>query len=1751
MVGETVVTRFLAENSSLLKGISDCQNSLNKYMVFASNTLEKIERSINKMNNATITGAQKVAMAVEKTAQAQINAAARQLEAEAKLNTSKAKLIAAETRRFTQSNSNYHIESRNTMSMFQHYTNLGAQLGFLVRQYLGLFAVFSSIKKVLSEGMGFNKFTEETTMAFTVMMKSADEAKMRMEELYDFAVKSPLTFKETAEAARQLMAYGFQANELVDSMKMLGTVGKAVGASMQDMAYTYGTLRAQNHAYSRDLMQFSMRGIPIYEELAKVLDVNISKIQKLTEDGKVGFKEVEQAFINMTSKGGRFGGMLEAYMKTFAGKMSMLADLFQKSAGVLTERMFAVLKNTVDTLIVLLEDPAFTNTMKNLGQDIGLLVAGLVKVLEIILKLYKPLAVIGTTLLSFKLASSIISRLAKTHLPLMVSQLGSVAIAAKLTGASFLTMSKAMLTTALPFVGAQIAVATLIVSIFAAIKALDSFKQKQKEIVGMPLITSEAKSIVSTEYLKNLFSMQAKFGVEAFNTDNIGQAGILVDQLAKKYGVTAERIIKILELNRNITKEMAEQLRLLSVINDRELDKFKNWQDNKLPLNAEMPKYADFLEQATGIDSDKFTKAITKSIKLDTGGFYTYIKSYEVLGNEAAKLYVKSFDEEIGKQKKLSGAIGEAFNDEDIKKALETELNKLKELFFGISDLMAKEGKNIYDSLEGKTLIAEMKQVNTELEKMKKTAEAKKLLEDFDKYTEAYLKFKTEEKDSTIAMIQYEQDAAIRTAEKTFANDKKRFEIVKKYIDEEYAYKIQKEQIALVEQMRNQEKMGGIQGLLNKGLAGGVSEVSARYEALWKYVNALPGSLNTIQIQTLKLENLMGLPGQNVKELEGYVAEWKKLGKDIQALLPELLAFMSLQQELTGTFEYEKELLSGTYALEIDKITIFDKELEYKKKTLQAIIDANGAQSASARNELANLIKIGALQRKNLQDQINLTRAKKYLEGESDESEAFWNRVTVSLASSLGMKKYENGTSYVPSTGPAILHKGEAVIPANINKYQAGVGLTGNIDKDLETFFGIFGYMFSDLGKAVIPTFMKSGIDKKKISDIIAAYLPIESFFTSHVSNKASPGYALNKTLADIMKSDEYSRFLSFYSPSSDILNGVLRYETSHPGVLNFLSRLGGAFKDKKMGRAIINSSKLSFLLGTVKSDNWINDLLVARNQYYLAELAKGRNWQTQDGFMAMKAMGYANGTGGAKRGPAIVGEKGPELVYMNGGETVIPNHMLNGYADGAGFDNSKWVFPPDTGKQIAKAIGESYDPSKIARYIAGQRIKETAAIGLKIMGQEGSEVGKVVSGGAGTIITSLVKSLGGMLGALDSVNKILNPITVVLQGVFDVIGPAINEALAPLIQILTSVGNVIGKLMLPAIKLVGTVFTWIHDKVFVPVANAIIDVINGLIGLVNLIPGINIAYLEHLQTMEDMQKQAEKLATGADSLTSTIEYFNSKLKEEVDKQLGSYKDLYELGLMTAAEYENNVEKTKKLLPPEQTLVSAADKAITDPEDMAVRLYQLMAAQERIDTTTMTDAEKIKLYADLGLVTVKKSQSELYLQQLQGINTSMDTKLADVVKNTSETANKVGGSGSDQSAALTEAGVQARLEKYQAENAPAWWDLIGQTAWNIEGALYNLKSLEGKDAFLKSKGYAVGTSFVPSDMMANIHQGEMIVPRTFSDSIRSGELSLSSGQSSGGGVYVTVNVNGSVTAERDLAVTISKEIRKQTVRGYV
>ena len=222
--------------------------------------------------------------------------------------------------------------------------NLGAVAGAAGAVGAGVIAMGLAWKNVLAPGIAFNAMLEQQEVGFRVMLGSATAAASMMGELKQLALTTPIGFEEGAQSTKQLFAYGFAQDEIISNMKMLGTLASATGTTVGDLTYVYGTLRAQGQAYTRDLMQFGMRGIPIYEYLATTLGVAVRDIKKLTEEGKIGFKEVEAAIKAMTGEGGRFNNMLEEQMKTLKGQQILLKNTTKLMQGEVAEAWSGVAK---------------------------------------------------------------------------------------------------------------------------------------------------------------------------------------------------------------------------------------------------------------------------------------------------------------------------------------------------------------------------------------------------------------------------------------------------------------------------------------------------------------------------------------------------------------------------------------------------------------------------------------------------------------------------------------------------------------------------------------------------------------------------------------------------------------------------------------------------------------------------------------------------------------------------------------------------------------------------------------------------------------------------------------------------------------------------------------------------------------------------------------------------------------------------------------------------------------------------------------------------------------------------------------------------------------------------------------------------------------------------------------------------------------------------------------------------------------
>lgn len=169
---------------------------------------------------------------------------------------------------------------------------------------------------------------QQLEVAMETMLGSSSKAQTLMAQMVQTAATTPFGLQEVAGGAKQLLAYGLEAEKVNDTLIRLGDIAAGLSIPLGDLVYLYGTTMAQGRLYTQDLNQFTGRGIPMLKELAKQFGVAESEVKGLVEAGKVGFPQVQKVIESLTDEGGTFGGLMEKQSHTITGQISNIEDAF-------------------------------------------------------------------------------------------------------------------------------------------------------------------------------------------------------------------------------------------------------------------------------------------------------------------------------------------------------------------------------------------------------------------------------------------------------------------------------------------------------------------------------------------------------------------------------------------------------------------------------------------------------------------------------------------------------------------------------------------------------------------------------------------------------------------------------------------------------------------------------------------------------------------------------------------------------------------------------------------------------------------------------------------------------------------------------------------------------------------------------------------------------------------------------------------------------------------------------------------------------------------------------------------------------------------------------------------------------------------------------------------------------------------------------------------------------------------------------
>lgn len=239
-----------------------------------------------------------------------------------------------------------HGEALNGLSRIESAANnLGSKLSGIGQgmQNIGgalTGAVTMPIAGLTMFGLKYNSTMEDLQTSFKVMLGSQEKAVDMTDKLVKMGAETPFESTQLAEYTKTMLSFGYTGENVLPIMSRLGDVSLGNSEKMSSLTRTMGQINSLGKLQGGDLNQLIGQGWNPLNEITKKTGETMEQVRDRMSKGKVTYKEVEDALIATTSKGGTFyNGMAEG-SKTFSGQLSTLKDTFSMFLGEVTKPIF-------------------------------------------------------------------------------------------------------------------------------------------------------------------------------------------------------------------------------------------------------------------------------------------------------------------------------------------------------------------------------------------------------------------------------------------------------------------------------------------------------------------------------------------------------------------------------------------------------------------------------------------------------------------------------------------------------------------------------------------------------------------------------------------------------------------------------------------------------------------------------------------------------------------------------------------------------------------------------------------------------------------------------------------------------------------------------------------------------------------------------------------------------------------------------------------------------------------------------------------------------------------------------------------------------------------------------------------------------------------------------------------------------------------------------------------------------------------
>lgn len=268
--------------------------------------------------------------------------------------------------------------------------------------------VVDGFKNLVGGAVDYQKSMEYYTTSFTVMTGSADKASETVKKLADIGAKTPFDMPQLADATSLLMNFGFNADDAVDSMMMLGDISQGSADKLDSISRAYGKMSSAQKVSLEDINMMIDAGFNPLQEISEHTGESMKSLYDRISKGKMSVDEITESMKRSTSEGGKYFKSMDAQSQTLDGRLSTLSDTINSKLG---EALQPILKKASDEWI-----PNITNAIDNMDIDsvvsvIDDIISGVGDLFGFIMDngdtIISLVAGIGTAMMTWKVASMI------------------------------------------------------------------------------------------------------------------------------------------------------------------------------------------------------------------------------------------------------------------------------------------------------------------------------------------------------------------------------------------------------------------------------------------------------------------------------------------------------------------------------------------------------------------------------------------------------------------------------------------------------------------------------------------------------------------------------------------------------------------------------------------------------------------------------------------------------------------------------------------------------------------------------------------------------------------------------------------------------------------------------------------------------------------------------------------------------------------------------------------------------------------------------------------------------------------------------------------------------------------------------------------------------------------------------------------------------------------------------------------------